>query len=109
MARGAHWRDSSAIERAQLGEHFLACPPTRQVFVNLQQGKPRSFRQTPRPANPTLRGPEAERALFQEAYALWAYADAFDAWDQARPLFEDLKALRRSLEQRGEFVPVYQP
>jgi len=82
-------------------------PPTRQVYLTVKEGKPRNVRQTPVPQFPWLAGPEKQRLLFAEAYAVWSLAHVFDAWNEVRPLFEDLKSLRGQLEGRGDFAPVY--
>jgi hypothetical protein len=94
---------------AFLRELIRSCPPTRDVFLPARQGKPRNVRKAPPPAWPALAGPEAQRALFAEAYAVWACASAFDLWDDTRPLFEDLRRLRSQLGDRGDFAPAYKP
>jgi hypothetical protein len=96
-----------AKAREYLRNLLKTCPPTQQVYLPPATGKPRNFRKTPPPPRPSPGGPEAQRSLFAEAYAVWAYAQAFDAWDEVQPLFEDLKKLRAQLEARGDFTPAY--
>lgn len=82
-------------------------PPTSRVYGDVKQGKPRTFLQAPACNIPWHKNEDAQRMLFPEAYAVWAYASAFDAWDLAKPAFDDLKILRQQIESRGEFEPVY--
>jgi len=83
------------------------CAPTRQVHLSTNQGKPRSIRKTPQPQIGWLSEPDKQQLLFAEGYAVWAYAAAFDAWDEVKPLFADLEKLRGQLVKRGDFAPAY--
>jgi hypothetical protein len=98
-----------AKARTFLKELISTCPPTRQVYLPIKEGKARTIRQAPTPKNPWLSAPDSERMLFGEAYAVWSFASAFDAWDDARPMLEDLKKLRAQLEARDDFAPTYKP
>jgi hypothetical protein len=98
-----------AKARELVRDLIKSCPPTRQVYLAVARGKPRNLRNTPPPAKAWLPEPEVQRLLFAEAYAVWACAQAFDAWDEARPLFDDLVTLRVRLEDRGDFAPAYRP
>jgi len=95
--------------RNHLEQLAKACPPTQKVYVDTKAGKPRSFRKTPEPKPPWLSAEDTQRQLFAEAYAVWAWADVFDAWDAARACFDDLKKLRQALDARGDFAPAYKP
>ena len=93
--------------RAYLQNLSKTCPPTRQVYMPGRDGKPRSIRKIPLFSRSGGNEAENQRNLFYEAYAIWAYAHAFAAWDDVRPLFDDLQKLRGQLETRGDFEPVY--
>jgi hypothetical protein len=90
-----------------LQQLLKTCAPTKQVYLIIREGSPRNIRQGPTPQNPWLAEPETQRLLFAEGYAVWAYASAFDAWNEIQPFFEDLKKLRGPLESRGDFTPAY--
>src|SRR6476620_801723 len=93
----------------QLTDDLASASPTRKLFTDFDRGKPRNIRQTPPFKIPSIPTDEKQRRLFTQAYAVWAYASAFDAWNQVRPCFADLKALRVELENRGDLAPAYQP
>jgi len=111
LSLAARYMTSEQKDRASqyLRSLVKTCPPTQQVTLLQGQGKPRQFRRAPAPGWAAPSGRQAEWMLFTEAYAVWAYARAFDAWDEVRPLFVDLRTLRGQLEQRGDFAPVYVP
>jgi hypothetical protein len=111
LAEAAPYMTAAEKEKtkAHLSELAKACPPTQKVYVDLKAGKPRSFRKTPEPKPPWLSAEESQRQLFAEAYAVWAWADAFDAWNAARSCFDDLKKLRQAIDARREFAPAYKP
>ncbi|HEV7402976.1 MAG TPA: hypothetical protein VGO11_08625 [Chthoniobacteraceae bacterium] len=111
LAEAARFLTAEQKEKAarQLADDFATTSPTRKLFVDFTRGKPRNIRQAPAPQTGFVSGEETERRLFTEAYAVWAYAEAFDAWEQARPAFADLKALRTKLEARHDFEPAYAP
>ena len=93
----------------QLRQDLASTSPTRTLFLTFDHAKPRNIRPAPAFKAPSVRPDETQRLLFTQAYAIWAYAWAFNAWDQVRPCFADLKALRVDLEKRGDFTPAYQP
>ena len=97
-----------AKAKGQFIADLAAASPTRKLSVD-PQGKPRNFRKAPPVRLPTPRTEDSYRDLFPEAYAIWAFASAFDAWKQVRPCFDDLKAMRVEMERRGEFAPAYAP
>jgi hypothetical protein len=111
LAQAAPFLTPAQREKAakQLADDFASASPTRKLFVDFTRGKPRNIRQAPKPQMGFISSEETERRLFTEAYAVWAYADAFDAWEQVRPAFEDLKALRAKLDERHDLVPAYAP
>ena len=94
-----------ALVRALLA----SAAPTRQVFLAETKGKPRSIRKTPAFGKRWMSGEDTQRALFAEAYALWAAAAAFEAWDDLKPAFDDLRKLRKQLDERRDFAPAYKP
>jgi hypothetical protein len=83
--------------------------PAAKAAVDATAGKPRSIRKTPRPPAAGIDGAEARRLLFLEAYPVWAFAHAFDAWAEARRYYEELKGLRGAVEARGDLVPAWKP
>jgi hypothetical protein len=93
----------------QLQEDLATASPTRKLFGDFDRGKSRNVRQAPAFKAPAVATDEKQRRLLTQAYAVWAYASAFDAWEQVRPCFADLKVLRTELERRGDLVPAYQP
>jgi hypothetical protein len=111
LAQAAPYMSAAQKEKCarKLHEDLASTPPTRNLFLNFDQGKPRNFRPSPPFKAPSVSTDEKKRLLFTQAYALWAYAWAFNAWGQVRPCFADLKALRIDLEKRDDFTPAYQP
>ena len=83
--------------------------PTRQVYITGREGKSRNVRKSPGYRAVSLPASESQRRNFESAYAIWTFAQAFDEWDEAKPMFEDLKELRAQLETRGDFAPSYKP
>jgi len=79
--------------------------PAAKVHLDPGAGKPRNFRKAPRPPAPRLDADESRRLLFLEGYTIWAVARAFGAWEEARPRYEELKALRGPVEARGDLAP----
>lgn len=83
-------------------------PPTKRVHFDLSKGgKERNIRRVPVKPNLWTSREDGERLMFGEAYSVWACAQAFDQWDEAKVCFEDLKKIRAELEKRGDFAPVY--
>jgi hypothetical protein len=111
LAQAAPYMNAAQKEKcaAQLREDLASASPTRKLFGDFDRGKPRNIRQAPAFKAPSIAADEKQRRLFTQSYAVWAYASAFDAWEQVRPCFADLKALRAQLEAHGDFVPAYQP
>jgi hypothetical protein len=109
LAEAAPYLSGAQRKRAaaRLAELVGKTPPTRKVTVDARAGKPRTIRKAPPAYFPPPKDPDAE--LFADAYAVWAWAAAFDAWDAARPAFEDFKALRPKLSASGAFEPAYRP
>jgi hypothetical protein len=109
LAQAAPYMTAQQKAKAQafLRAMVAACSATKQVFLPAKEGKARTIRQAPAPKNPWLAEPDSHRLLFGEAYAVWAFASAFDAWDDARPMLEDLRKLRGQLEGRDDFAPAY--
>jgi hypothetical protein len=102
LAQTAPFLTPAQKEKAakQWADDFATASPTRKLFVDYRRGKPRNIRQAPKPQMGFVSAEETERRLFTEAYAVWAYAAAFDAWEQVRPSFADLKAIRLRLDER---------
>jgi len=111
LSLAASYLDPRQKERAGefLAKLLKTCAPTRKVCLPVVEGKPRTLRRSPAPREPGLSEPETQRLWFAEGYAIWAYASAFDAWAEARPLFDDLARLRGRLEARGDLAPAYLP
>ena len=101
--------EQKAKAKTQLQALIKAFPPSKQVYIAQKQGKPRTIRKAPPVSTPSGKTDQTQRELFGEAYSLWAFATAFDAWDDVKPCFDDIKALRAQLEQRGDLTPAYKP
>lgn len=108
LAQAAPCMSPAQKEKAKklLQELLKSASPTRKVYTD-PKGKPRGVRKTPPVQLPWLSGEDTQRLLFAEGYAVWAWAKAFEAWDEAKPCYEDLKALRGQLEKRGDLAPAY--
>jgi hypothetical protein len=111
LAQAAPYMSATQREKCakQLHDDLASACPTRELFGDFHRGKPRNIRKAPPFKAPTFSAEEKQRRLFTQAYAAWAYASAFDAWEEARPCFADLKTLHAELEKRGDFRPAYQP
>jgi hypothetical protein len=111
LAQTAPYMTAAQREKCarQLQDDLAAASPTHNVFGDFTRGNSRNIRQAPPFKAPFIAADETQRRLFTQSYAVWAYASAFDAWEQVRPCFADLKVLRLELEKRGDFAPAYQP
>jgi hypothetical protein len=111
LAQAAPYMTSSQKEKCarQLHEDLASTSPTRKLLLDVSRGKPRNIRQAPAFRPTALPADQTQLRLFAQSYAIWSYASAFNAWDQVRPCFVDLKALRLELDRRGDLTPAYQP
>jgi len=110
LAEAAPCLGSAQREKAKalVADTLKNASPTKRVHVDVSKGgKERNIRKVSTKPNLWLSKEDTERAIFPEAYSVWACAQAFDQWDDARVCFEDLKRIRAELEKRGEFAPVY--
>lgn len=111
LAQAAPFMSAAQKERCarQLVDDLASASPTRNLFSDFDHAKPRNIRQAPPFKPPFVPDAEKQLRLFAQSYSIWAYASAFDAWDQVRPCFADLKTLRIELKKRSDLVPAYQP
>jgi hypothetical protein len=91
--------------KARVATIFAGSRPSSQVFVDFSHGRPRNIRKPQPQPNLWLPDDRKQKLLFWAAYAVWSGADAFALWDEAKPCFEEFKALRRNLED--ELMPKY--
>ncbi len=72
--------------------------PSSNVFIDFKQGKERNLRKPQALPNTWLSEDKKNRLLFWAAYPIWAGASAFGLWNEAKPCYGELKALRQKIE-----------